>query len=266
MAPANYLQYVVETAYDWGASNQLGMDESERLGLAWVIRETELEILKPLTFGDDFDLTIWLMEWRRVRGVRGFKLIDFDNGDIIAHGTQKVVCIDMNTMRPISPPDQFMDSFRLDNPPAIRRQGMSIIDDRGGVVNRVQRNVDWRDLDSLNMVYNPVYISYAEDAVMNIITSKSGIVDELKTEGLKPVIQSLRVKYLSPTLWGDKLEIVTTLDGINGGNLCVNVRMKNIKTQADLAKIAMNWMLYDCEAGEYIPFPPDFGKVMVHIE
>ena len=115
----NYLRYVVETAYDWGAANQLGMNESEEIGLAWVIRETELEILSPLVFDDEFDISIWLMEWRKVRGIRGFKLERVSNGELVAQGAQKVVSLDVESMRPIPPPDRFMDNFRIDEPPKV---------------------------------------------------------------------------------------------------------------------------------------------------
>ena len=47
---AGYLRYTIETAWDWGAANGLSMEESEKLGLAWVIRETEIIFLStPLS-------------------------------------------------------------------------------------------------------------------------------------------------------------------------------------------------------------------------
>lgn len=69
---SEYFRYVVETAWDWGATIGLNIAESDELGLAWVIREAEINFYRPLGSNDIFDLTIWLVDWRRVRGIRCF--------------------------------------------------------------------------------------------------------------------------------------------------------------------------------------------------
>ena len=49
VSPADYLRYLVETAFDWwDASVKLGADDIEALGLFWVVRETELNFVQPL--------------------------------------------------------------------------------------------------------------------------------------------------------------------------------------------------------------------------
>ena len=71
---APYLNYLIETAWDWGTSGGLSKAESERLGIVWVVRETELRIERPIRYNDEFDFTIWLYRWRRVRGTRCFEM------------------------------------------------------------------------------------------------------------------------------------------------------------------------------------------------
>jgi acyl-CoA thioesterase FadM len=55
---AGYLRYLMETALDWGASAQLGVDDVEALGHTWVIRETEFNFVRPLRYNDVFAFTI----------------------------------------------------------------------------------------------------------------------------------------------------------------------------------------------------------------
>ncbi len=62
---ATYFKYVVETAWEWGAAIGLGIDESEKLGIGWLVRATELTLHRPLRPDDVFELTIWLADWRR---------------------------------------------------------------------------------------------------------------------------------------------------------------------------------------------------------
>ena len=85
-------------------------------GVVWVIRETEFNLMRPLRFDDVFDFSIWLMEWRRVRGTRGFNLQLSESGELVAQGAQKVVSLDAASMRPVTPPERFMESFRLEEP------------------------------------------------------------------------------------------------------------------------------------------------------
>ena len=72
VASPHILRYFVETAWDWGASEGVGAQESEQMGLLWLVREMEFESLRSLRFNDTFNVTVWMLEWRRVRGTRAF--------------------------------------------------------------------------------------------------------------------------------------------------------------------------------------------------
>jgi len=228
VAPSNYLRYLVETAYDWAAVNQLGWNESEQLGLAWVIRETELEFHRSLGFGDQFDFTIWLMEWRRVRGKRGFKLTTAETGELIAYGTQKVVSLDAATMRPITPPEGFMENFRLDNPPQVPIEPFPSDHTDLTEVFKIQRKVEWRDLDTLNMVYNSVYIDYAEEAVRQELAQKGWSRRRMMEMGSAMRMLKLYIKYLSPARWGEMLDFDIQAAGIGVGTRRVDIEIKSL--------------------------------------
>ena len=116
VGPASYLRYLVETAYDWGETLGLGAESVETLGLFWLIRETEIHLLRPLRHNDVFDFTIWMVNWQRVRGTRCFELKLKESGEVIAQGSQHIVCMDVKTQRPASPPEEIINNFRLDDP------------------------------------------------------------------------------------------------------------------------------------------------------
>jgi len=116
---AHLVRCLIETAWDWGAANQLGMRESSELGLIWPIRETEIEQFRPLRYNDSVDLTIWALKWRRVSGVRVFEIRLSGTGELIAQGANHVACLDSVTMRPIALPDHLLENFLLDDPPEI---------------------------------------------------------------------------------------------------------------------------------------------------
>jgi acyl-CoA thioesterase FadM len=84
----SYLRYLMETAWDWGAAGQLSLDDVRGLGQTWVVRETQLNLVQPLHYNDLLDFTIWLVEWRRVRGTRAFEIKLQGSGEVVAQGLQ----------------------------------------------------------------------------------------------------------------------------------------------------------------------------------
>ena len=74
VSPANYLRYLLETAWDWGIAIGWDADYSQNPDVLWLIRETEIRFLQPLRHYDEFDLTIWMVHWQKVRGTRCFEL------------------------------------------------------------------------------------------------------------------------------------------------------------------------------------------------
>ena len=159
---AGYFHYVIETAWDWSAANGFSVDESEKLGIAWVIRETEINIFRPLLPNEIFDFTIWLYKWRRVRGTRFFELRIKDSDEEIAQGAQQVVALDSKTMRPATPPQEIMDRFLIENPRAFQKGEIPNLTNRNEKAIITQRDVEWRDIDTLEHVNNAVYAEYAE--------------------------------------------------------------------------------------------------------
>jgi YbgC/YbaW family acyl-CoA thioester hydrolase len=241
VSPSHYLRYLVETAYDWAEANQLGMQESEQLGLAWVIRETELEIIRPLRFNEGFDFTIWLMEWRKVRGRRGFKITLADSGELVAQGAQQVVSLDAHSLRPITPPERFMESFRLEEPPIVHLSPFPLDIPGRGELFRMNRSVEWRDLDTMDMVYNAVYIDYVEDAVRQALAGQGWTPGYMKAEGLALALEKLHAKYLLPARWEDEIGIETHLIKVNDSRVMGYVDLVRHPSLEKIVSISSVW-------------------------
>jgi YbgC/YbaW family acyl-CoA thioester hydrolase len=260
VAPANYLNYLVETAYDWGTANQLGMAESEAMTLAWVIRETEMDILCPLRFNDVFDFTIWLMEWRRVRGTRGFKITLNDTGELVARGAQKVVSLDAKNMRPVTPPTYLLDAFQLENPPKIPLHPFKKETLNQDGVLKTQRRIERRDIDTLDIVYNTVYAHYAEEAFRQLLERKGWSPERLKEQGVTFVMQNFHIKYFSPARWSDVLGIETYITGLGESSLDAYLRMVNQDTGDGIVNMRATWGSVDLVRGGKRPLDRELRK------
>lgn len=208
VAPAAYLRYLVETAYDWGDALGLGAKNDRLLGLFWLIRETEIRFLRPLRHNDLFDFTIWMVNWQRVRGTRCFELTLKDSGEVIAQGSQHIVAMDAQTGRPTSPPEDILNNFRLDEPrifpferfPKVSAPEKPVIS---------QRQVEWGDLDALEHVNNAIYVTYAEEAAAQDLATRGWTPVKLAESNLTVATRRVHIQYLSPAVWGETLTIST---------------------------------------------------------
>jgi acyl-CoA thioester hydrolase len=253
VSPANTLRYIVETAWDWGTAIGWGANYSQAPDVFWVIRETEIRFLRPLRHNDEFDLTLWMAHWQRVRGTRCFELTLKDTGDVIAQGTQQVVYMDTKTGRPLNLPEEEIAKFRLDNPrvfPSERFPKVTAVDSPFVM----QRQVESMDLDVYDHVNNATYFNYVEEAIRQDSSARGWTPAKLAESGLAVVTKRVHVQYLSIASWGETLTVSTHPLQVNGtgGSRYVSI------TRADgssVAECVVDWELVDRKTGEACPLP-----------
>ena len=257
VSPANYLRYLIETAWDWGDAVGLGVNDSQALGIAWLIRETEIRFLHPLHHNEIFDFTIWLANWQRVRGTRCFELKFKESGTVIAQGTQQIVCIDANTARPVSLAEDVIDRFRLDNPrvfPFERFPKVASVE----TPYTMQRQVEAMDLDVYEHVNNAIYMDYAQEAAAQVFSAQGWPPMKLAEANLAIVTRCVHIQYLSVATWGETLNISTQMLNVKdtGGSHYVSM------TRADgspVTECILDWELIDRKSGEAQPLPDGLG-------
>ena len=253
VSPANYLRYLIETAWDFGDSLGLGANASQDLDLFWLIRDTEIRFLCPLRQNDIFDFTLWLVNWQRVRGTRCFELTLKENGAVIAQGTQQIVSMDAKTGRPASPPEDLMDQFRLENPRMFPFERFPKI---AAVENPfvTQRQVEWMDLDVYDHVNNVIYVNYAEEAAAQDFSSRGWSPVKLAEANQMIATRRVHIQYGSLAMWGETLNISTHMLETNetGGSRYVSI------TRTDGSPVAaciMDWELVDRSSREVCSLP-----------
>jgi YbgC/YbaW family acyl-CoA thioester hydrolase len=235
VSPANYLRYLIETAWDWGTAMGWDANYSQNPDVFWVIRETEMRILRPLRHNDEFGLTIWMVHWQRVRGTRCFELKFKDSDEVIAHGTQHIVYMDAKTGRPMNLPDAEVDRFRLETP-------------------RVFPFERFPKVDSYEHVNNVIYVNYAEEAAAQEFAARGWTPVKLTEAGFGVVTRRVHIQYGSIAAWGETLQISTHPLAVNdtGGSRYIGI------TRADGSSVAeciMDWELVDRKSGEARSLP-----------
>ncbi|HZJ24350.1 MAG TPA: acyl-CoA thioesterase [Anaerolineales bacterium] len=253
VSPANYLRYLIETAWDWGTAIGWGEKYSQNPDVFWVIRETEIRFQRPLRHNDVFDFTIWMVNWQRVRGTRCFELKLKESGEVIAQGTQQVVYMDTKTGRPISLSEEEIVKFRHEDPRVFPFERFPKI---AAVENTfvTQRQVEWMDLDIYEHVNNVIYVNYAEEAAAQDFAARGWSPARLTEAGLGVVTKRLHIQYLSIASWGETLDVAIHPVSINhtGGSRYIKITRTD---GSPVAECIMDWELVDRKSGEARSLP-----------
>ncbi len=253
VSPANYLRYLLETAWDWGVAIGWDADYSQNPDVLWLIREAEIRFLQPLRHYDEFDLTIWMVNWQRVRGTRCFELIRKGNGEVIAQGTQQVVYVDATTGRPANLPEEEIIKFRLENPRVFPFERFPKIAQVKSSIT-MKRQVEWMDLDAYEHVNNVVYVNYAEEIAAQDFSARGWSPARLAEAGLMIVTRRVHIQYLSPAIWGETMNVSTHMLRTNKTGGSRYVRMTHVDDSL-VAECILDWELVNRKTGEAHPLP-----------
>ena len=61
----NYLRYMQETAMDASAAAGFGAEWYASRGFVWLVRDTEIEYIEPLRYGDTVRVKTWVRNMRQ---------------------------------------------------------------------------------------------------------------------------------------------------------------------------------------------------------
>lgn len=207
--PANYLRYMQEAAFDASTAAGYDLARYQAMGSHWLIRETEIDYLRPLRYGDAFELRTWVADFRRVRSRRAYDFRLASTGTAVARASTDWVFLDTATERPASIPEEMKAAFFPEGllPRAEPRQRFPDLAPPPDAF-RQRRRVERRDLDPAGHVNNATYVSYVDECGRQRAIARARVADGT----LLP--RQHRLEYLLPAFVDDDLELVTwTLDG-----------------------------------------------------
>lgn len=108
---ANYLRYMQEAAFDATAAAGYDLAHYEAMGCHWLARETDIEYLRPLHYGDSVLVKTWVADFRRVRSLRAYEFRLAESGELAARAHTEWVFLDSVTLRPTLIPRELKVAF-----------------------------------------------------------------------------------------------------------------------------------------------------------
>jgi acyl-CoA thioester hydrolase len=203
---ASLLRLLQETATR--ASSDAGFDSRyyDRTSAMWLIRRTTLTLASAARYGDILDVRTWIADFRRVRSQREYEVCAGDR--LVARASTDWVFVDRSQGRPRRIPAEWETVFAPENPTTAVRIPFPEMEPHTGATT-LQRRIELHDLDALQHVNNSNYVSYLEQAALEVASAAGwGFSDQIAAGGRLRAI-SHDVEYLDAACYGERIEITT---------------------------------------------------------
>ncbi len=117
LSSTNYFRWMQEAAF--GASAAVGYDWARyrEMGYVWLVRETDIEYLTPLKYGDSADIRTWVLDFRRFRSRRAYEFTSARTGQLAARAVTDWVYVKADTLQPAAVPEEMQRAFLPEGPP-----------------------------------------------------------------------------------------------------------------------------------------------------
>ncbi|UCC64199.1 MAG: thioesterase family protein [Anaerolineae bacterium] len=256
----HYLNYMQEAAFDASAAAGYGVPRYAAMGCYWLVRETEVEVLRPLRYGDVVQVKTWVDDFRRVRSRRAYELRQVGSGALAARACTDWVFMDVAAGRPAPIPAEMLAAFfpeGLPEPGPPRPRFPAAPEPPPGVF-RLRRQVEWRDVDTAGHVNNAAHLAYLEDCGVQAAAARGWPAARMQAEGFTVVARQHRIEYLQPALPGDEIELATWASDVDRSTAVRHYTARRVGDGALLVRARTLWACVDVETGQSLPIPDPF--------
>ncbi|HLB47926.1 MAG TPA: thioesterase family protein [Anaerolineales bacterium] len=254
-----YLRYMQEAAFDAAAAVGYGPRWYETSGHAWLVRETDIEYLRPLRYGDSVAVKTWVEDFRRTRSRRAYEMTKEPGGEAVARATTDWVYVDAATGRPATVPSDMAAAFGLspDQESAPRPKFPAAPPPPPGAF-RMRRQVQWREIDAMMHVNNAVYMDYVSDCGMQVINAHGWTAPRMIEAGFGIVVRRHQIEYKQSALLDEELEIATWVSGVRRATANRHYVIHRVRDGALLAQVHSYCVWIDLKTSQPVRIPPDF--------
>lgn len=257
---AVYLRYMQEAAFNASAALGYGSERYARLERAWLARQTEIQYLRPVRYGDSVVVTTWVEDFRRVRSCRAYEMRLWGTDEMVARGWTDWVYVDTNSGRPVSIPAEIVKAYlpeeNTENPSINRRFIDSPEPPQEVFIDH--RRVDWGDLDPAGHVNNAMYLSYLVEAAWRFGDVVEWTWDRMRAAGFGVWARQHQIEYRIPAVYGDELEIATWLSGARRSTINRHYTIRRVSDGEQLARANSMYVCVDLATGSPMRIPEEF--------
>ncbi len=257
---ANYVRYMQETAFDASAAAGFDQAKYDQLGHHWLIRETDIEYLEPVSYGDNVKVKTWVMDFHRVRSRRAYEFFRNGSSEKIAKGITDWVYLETGTGKPATIPGELIDAFFPNGTPERippRVKFAEPINPPPGKFE-TQLRVTWNDLDPVQHVNNAVYLNYIEECGMQVLAGHGWPVTRMLNEKFAIFIRRHQIQYRQPAVLDDILVITTWVSNVRRSTATRHYVIQRKSDGQHIATVNSHAVWINLETRKLIRIPSKF--------
>lgn len=257
---ANYLRYMQETAFDASAAVGYEIARYEAMNRSWLVRETDITYLRPLTYGDKVIVKTWVTDFWRARCRRVYEMRLASTEEMVAQAHSDWVYLDSQTWRPIKIPADVVTAYLPNGTRSktSKREPFPKAPPHPPGVFKMQRQVQWQDIDQVQHVNNSTYMAYLEDCGVQVAAAFGWPMTRIMERGFGIVARRYRIEYKQSALPGETLELATWVSDVKRATAARHYTISRESDGTLLARAHVLWVWVDLVTGRPIRIPEDF--------
>jgi acyl-CoA thioester hydrolase len=246
-----------ETAFDASAAAGYDLARYAEMGCHWLIRETDIEFLKPVRYGDTVKVKTWVTDFLRVRSQRAYEFCLAGSDTLIARGLTDWVFLNSKTNQPARIPQEMVMAFYPEGLPdkLPERKDFPAMPDPPSGVFQVNRQVTFQDIDSAQHLNNANYLNYVEECGMQVVAAYGWPIQRMLAEGLAILIRRHQIQYLQPAFLDDELVISTWVSDVRRSTAVRHYTIHRARDNAILTRVHSLGVWVDLESQRPVRIP-----------
>ena len=255
-----HLRWMQEAAFDASAAVGYDLARYAGLGRVWLVRDTDIEYLRPLAYGDEVLVKTWVLDFRRSHSRRRYEFVRAGSGELAAQAVTDWVYVDVDTLRPAAVPVEMQLAFCPEGAPEPGAARMRFPDQPPPPPEAftTRLRVEWGDIDSMWHVNNAAYLGYLEAAATRLCEARGWPLERMMAEGFGIVARRHRIEYRQPAKLGDELEAATWLSDARQATALRHDTLRRVADGALLVRGQTRWVWVNLQNRRPIRIPPAF--------
>jgi len=255
---ATYLRYMQEAAFDASTAAGYSPARYAELNRQWLVRETDVEYLAPLRYGDFVEVKTWVVDFQRVTSRRAYEF--YRQGAPVAKAYTDWVFLELGTGRPVAIPQELAEAFFLEGAPDTgpARTKFSAPPAPPPGLFTMRRRVEWRDIGPAGHVNNAVYLAYVDDCGFQVSAAHGWPLSRMAAEGFAIIVRRHRIQYLRSALLDEELEIATWASGLKQRSGTRHYLIRRAGDGELLTRVQTVYVWVDIASGRPIRIPAQF--------
>lgn len=256
----NYLHFMLEATMAHNALHGYTFERWLRRGLEWVIRDTEIEFMRPLRYGDTVNVSVNVGNVRRISASRFYEIRNKGTGDLAARAQSEFAVLSLETQRPVPMPEDmvkayFPEGYSKKLPP---RRRFPKAPPPPREVFRWRTIVEWRDLDAQRHVSNATFLNYMQMAVLEQNEKIGWPIQRILEQNQAGVTQWIHILYQGQAQIGDEVEVKSFFSNLGTSSCTRHDLVRRVTDDVVLARGHTRWVWIDLETLKPVAIPTEY--------